>query len=233
VGLAAGVARFGTFRPTPRSRASARTVQPHRVGDRRRRRDHLADEVRRATGQRAPAEGRSGIAALLGAGSAACRRRASLPCGPACASYASRTKWPKPDHSGQQPDERKFRKGLHRSQRFGTSRWAKSAHAWYPDEMASKKRNGPTHDLNTTILLQIRDEMKATREELRGELHETNERLERLERRQTEDAVRVATELVSVAHAVGQVRDLLRDQRVDRGRLDDFEHRISTLEKRP
>jgi len=100
--------------------------------------------------------------------------------------------------------------------------------------MASKKRNG---DLTTEVLVQIRDELRLTREQLKNEIHDvrgaleqTNARLERLEHRQTEDAVRLATEVVAVANAVGQVRDLLRDQRQDQNRIDDHERRIAALE---
>lgn len=77
---------------------------------------------------------------------------------------------------------------------------------------------------------ELRDEMRQTRQELRDEIHATNERLDSLERRQTEDSLRLATELVAVANAVGQVRDLLRDQRTDRTLLDDHEKRIAALE---
>ncbi len=58
----------------------------------------------------------------------------------------------------------------------------------------------------------------------------THERIERLERRQTENAVRLATALVGVADAVGEVRDLLRDQRIDRRTLAEHESRITKLE---
>ncbi|MBI2394096.1 MAG: hypothetical protein HYV09_31280 [Deltaproteobacteria bacterium] len=101
--------------------------------------------------------------------------------------------------------------------------------------MAAKKRDGEPLDLTTKILVQIRDELKKTNERLDGmnaRIESTNERLERLERRQTEDGVRLATEVVAVANAVGQVRDLLRDQRVDRKTLADHERRIAALEKR-
>jgi hypothetical protein len=87
--------------------------------------------------------------------------------------------------------------------------------------MAAKKGNGGPADLSTKVLIQIRDELR-----------KTNERLDRLERRQTEDAVRVATELVAVAHAVGEVRDLLKERRAEREKIDDHERRISALEKR-
>jgi hypothetical protein len=101
--------------------------------------------------------------------------------------------------------------------------------------MASKKRSKPAPDLTTRILIQIGDGIDKTNERLdltNERLDLTNERLDRLERRRTEDAVRVATELVAVATAVGQVRDLLRDQRVERGRLEDHERRIASLEKK-
>ena len=44
----------------------------------------------------------------------------------------------------------------------------------------------------------------------------------KIEKRQTEDSLRLATELVAVATAVNQVRDLLRDQR-----LEQFEKKIA------
>jgi hypothetical protein len=85
--------------------------------------------------------------------------------------------------------------------------------------MASKKRNG--RDLTTEVLVQIRDEMRQMREDLG-----------RLERRQAEDSTRLATELVAVADAVIQVRDLLRDQRADRAQLDDHEKRLQVIERK-
>ncbi len=44
---------------------------------------------------------------------------------------------------------------------------------------------------------------------------------DRLERRQTETEVRLATEIVGVAFAVNEVRDLLKESRLDRDRRDD------------
>ena len=101
--------------------------------------------------------------------------------------------------------------------------------------MASKKRNGEPLDLNTKILIQIRDEIHKTNERLdktNDRLDTTNDRLDRLERRQTEDAVRLATEVVAVTKAVGEVRDLLRHNRLDRTKIEDHERRIAKLEKR-
>ncbi len=42
--------------------------------------------------------------------------------------------------------------------------------------------------------------------------------------------IRLATELVGVANAVLQVRDLLREDRVARVRVEDHERRIAALE---
>ena len=56
--------------------------------------------------------------------------------------------------------------------------------------------------------------------------------LDKLERRQTETETRLATEFVAVAKAVGEVRDLLKDQRIDRDKLEDHERRIRVLETR-
>jgi hypothetical protein len=81
----------------------------------------------------------------------------------------------------------------------------------------------------------VRDEQRSTNERLghtNERLGDTNLRLERLERRQTEDATRLATELVAVAHAVVEVRDLLRTQGADRSKLDEHERRIGALEKK-
>jgi len=72
-----------------------------------------------------------------------------------------------------------------------------------------------------------------------GRLDSVNMRLERVEhqlgaveKRQAESEMRLATELVAVAHAVGEVRDLLRERLEDRGRLDDHERRIASIETR-
>jgi septal ring factor EnvC (AmiA/AmiB activator) len=77
--------------------------------------------------------------------------------------------------------------------------------------MAARKGNGSRVDLSTRILTQIRDEMRAMRQEQHAtnqRLDVTNQRLDRLEKRQTEDSVRLASEVVALARAVGEVRDL-------------------------
>jgi hypothetical protein len=69
-------------------------------------------------------------------------------------------------------------------------------------------------------------------------IQQTNERLgrvegrvEALERRQSESEIRLATELVAVAKAVGEVRDLLRDNLAAPRRVEDHEQRILALER--
>jgi uncharacterized protein YPO0396 len=101
-------------------------------------------------------------------------------------------------------------------------------------------------DLTIEILKGIREETRKTSEETRKtneRLDVTNHRLdelrtdmidriERVERRQTETEVRLATELVAVGSAVREVRDLLREDRVLRDRVDDHERRIIAVERR-
>jgi hypothetical protein len=94
--------------------------------------------------------------------------------------------------------------------------------------MASKRTGLGGGDLTTQILVQIRDEMRHMRSEQRA----TNERLDRLETRQTEDAMRLSTELVAVAKAGIEVRDLLRAQRIDARRLEGHERRLARIEKK-
>ena len=89
--------------------------------------------------------------------------------------------------------------------------------------MASTKGEGEALDLNMGILIQIRDEIHKTNERL----DTTNDRLDRLERRQSEDSVRLATEVLAVAKAVGEVRDLFRHNRLDRAKIENHERRIT------
>jgi hypothetical protein len=101
-------------------------------------------------------------------------------------------------------------------------------------------------DLTIEILQGIRDEIRGTnarvdalRDELCGEirgtngrLDDTNTRLDRLERRQVEVETRVSTEIVAVAVAVREVRDLLREERALASQVDDHERRIRAIETR-
>jgi uncharacterized coiled-coil DUF342 family protein len=54
------------------------------------------------------------------------------------------------------------------------------------------------------------DEVQGLRTDVNDRFAETNDRIGRLERRQTESDLRLSTELVAVAGAVREVRDLLR-----------------------
>jgi hypothetical protein len=97
-------------------------------------------------------------------------------------------------------------------------------------------------DLTIEILKDIRDGVHKTNERLDSvneRLDATNERLDatigglgELRDRQTATEVRLATEIVGVAGAVREVRDLLREDRALRGRVDDHERRISAMEGR-
>ena len=101
-------------------------------------------------------------------------------------------------------------------------------------------------DLTIEILKGIRDEVRTTNtrlealrldtnarfDETNHRLVETNQGLDRLERRQTEADVRLATELVAVVGAVREVRDLLREDRTLEDRIDDHERRIAAIETR-
>jgi chromosome segregation ATPase len=93
------------------------------------------------------------------------------------------------------------------------------------------------------ILEQIRDELKTTRTELSSRLDETrtelssrldetNSRLNHLERRQVETEVRLATELVSVATAIGDLKKVMVEDRKLRAQVSDHESRIKSLERK-
>lgn len=96
-------------------------------------------------------------------------------------------------------------------------------------------------DLTTQVLIDIRDEIRATKDGVREELRavkaelsaridETNVRLGRLERRHTDAEMRVTTELVAVAGVLSEVRDALIPDTALRRMVDDHEQRIRALE---
>ena len=85
-------------------------------------------------------------------------------------------------------------------------------------------------EVTIEILKEIRDEIRDSKESLSSRIDATNERLDNLERRQTETEIRLATEIISVAGAVREVKDLLADRLDLRDRVDDHERRISALE---
>lgn len=98
--------------------------------------------------------------------------------------------------------------------------------------------------LSTKILIEIRDEMKATRRDLSARLDATNERLdvtnarldttnERLDlvaRRQTESEVRISTELVALGAAVERLTQAYRADRTLQSDVADLKHRVGRLE---
>jgi hypothetical protein len=71
-------------------------------------------------------------------------------------------------------------------------------------------------DITTQILLEIRDEIRATNARLdttNTQLDATNTRLDRLERQQVEAEVRVSAALVDVVGAIHELRDTLLEDR--------------------
>ena len=101
-------------------------------------------------------------------------------------------------------------------------------------------------DLTIEILKDIRDEIRGTnariddtnsrvdslREDTNARFDETNTRLARLERRQIDADMRVATLLTSVANSIDDVRVMFREDRAVRGRVDDLDRRVGALERR-
>ena len=77
-------------------------------------------------------------------------------------------------------------------------------------------------------LASVRDEVREVRVGLAG----VTERMDRIEHRQTETDLRIATELVALAGAVREVRDAYREDRTLRHRVDDHERRLSEVERR-
>lgn len=94
-------------------------------------------------------------------------------------------------------------------------------------------------DLTTQVLIEIRDEIRATRTDLteridqtNARLDQTNARLDRSEKRIVESEIRVSTELVALTGVVRDLRDTLLDDRHLRQAVDDHEQRIRALETR-
>jgi hypothetical protein len=92
-------------------------------------------------------------------------------------------------------------------------------------------------DLTTEILIDIRDEIRATRTDLSSRidqtnqrLDQTNQRLDRLGRRQVDAEIRLSTEVVALTGAVKDLRDTLLEDRDLRDKVVDHEQRIRTLE---
>ena len=98
-------------------------------------------------------------------------------------------------------------------------------------------------DITIEILKSIRDELHeglaGVRSEVAGVRHELLEglagvtgRMDRVERRQTEAELRVATELVAISGVVREMRDAYREERALSHRVDDHERRLSGMERR-
>jgi hypothetical protein len=94
-------------------------------------------------------------------------------------------------------------------------------------------------DLTIEILKGIREELRGTNARIDGTnerldrgIDESNQRFGHLERTQTETEVRLATELAAVTGAVHEVRDLLREDRQLKQRVDDHERRLAAVEAR-
>jgi len=83
-------------------------------------------------------------------------------------------------------------------------------------------------DLTIEILRGIRDGVHQTNDRL----DDLVDRVERVEGRQTQTEVRLASELVAVGGAVREVRDLLREDHALRDRVDDHERRLTAIEQR-
>jgi hypothetical protein len=114
---------------------------------------------------------------------------------------------------------------------------------------------GPT-DVTIEILEAIRDECRKTndclgtvvdhvdtlvhhvetlgdRADILGDSLDTLvEQIDRLEARQADTEARLTTEIIGVAGAIREVRDLLRDDRALRQRVDDHERRLAAIERR-
>jgi DNA-binding Lrp family transcriptional regulator len=91
---------------------------------------------------------------------------------------------------------------------------------------------GKRTDLTVEILKQIRDEIRRTNERLDATRTELSERMEKLERRQTETEIRLASELTAVVGAVHGLKDALLQDRQLRQTVDNHESRIAALERR-
>jgi hypothetical protein len=99
-------------------------------------------------------------------------------------------------------------------------------------------------DLTTEILIEIRDEIRATRTELSSRIDQTNgriehtnqrldqtsERLEQAAKRQVEAEIRLSTEVVALTGVVRDLRDTLLEDRHLRQTVDNHEQRIRSLE---
>jgi hypothetical protein len=94
-------------------------------------------------------------------------------------------------------------------------------------------------DVTIEILKGIRDEVRGTNvrldainADLSGRIDATNERLDRVERRQVESEVRITTELVALGGTLREMRDAFLEDRALRAQVADHERRIQSIEKK-
>jgi septal ring factor EnvC (AmiA/AmiB activator) len=86
-------------------------------------------------------------------------------------------------------------------------------------------------DLTTQVLIEIREAIRETNASLSSRIDQTNERLDRVEKRQVATEVRLATELSEVSSGIRQLNDSLIDDRHFSARIADHEARIARLEQ--
>lgn len=96
-------------------------------------------------------------------------------------------------------------------------------------------------DLTTRVLIEIRDELRSTKDELGSELRstkeqlssridESNTRLDRLEHRQVEGELRLGTAIATLTGVMSDLRDKLIEDHSLRDVVVDHERRLATLE---
>ena len=91
-------------------------------------------------------------------------------------------------------------------------------------------QRGVIDDLRTG-LQGVRDEIRDKVQGVRDEVQGVSQRLDRLERRQTEAEMRVAMELIAVGGAVREMRDAFLGDHSLRTRVEDHERRLAAIEK--
>jgi len=78
----------------------------------------------------------------------------------------------------------------------------------------------------------VRDEVRATNARLDGQVERLDGRMDSLETQVREGFLRVATEMVAVAQAIGATNDILRSRFDQHDAIRDHEDRLRRLEKR-
>ena len=99
-----------------------------------------------------------------------------------------------------------------------------------PTDITIEILKGIREDLRTG-LQGVRDEIRDKVQGVRDEVQGVSQRLDRLERRQTEAEMRVAMELIAVGGAVREMRDAFLADHSLRTRVEDHERRLAVIEK--